>query len=126
RTPHQRTMVPAISKNKRGAGRGARSPDPLLSAALGESLRAMAGEHSRLVHQPAGLVGASDTGLVPEIPNCRGRRVGTETKRKQPTRLPPKIRTTFACRSNRPEKVGSKIPTRSILGFHRGFGLMKR
>ena len=31
---------------------------------LGKGLRAMAGEHSGLVHQPAGLVGASHTGVV--------------------------------------------------------------
>ena len=33
-------------------------------AALGESLRAMAGEHSGLVHQPPGLVGPSHPGVV--------------------------------------------------------------
>src|SRR5215212_2650166 len=66
-------MVPALSKNKRGVGRGARSPDPILSAALGESLCAMAGEHSRLVHQPPGGVGTSDSCLVQRIQTCRGR-----------------------------------------------------
>ena len=35
-------------------------------SALGESLCAMAGKYSRLVHQPAGVVGTPDTGLVPE------------------------------------------------------------
>jgi len=33
-----------VSKNKRGSGCGARSPDPILSTALGEGLRTMAGE----------------------------------------------------------------------------------
>src|SRR6266542_3681398 len=64
-------MVPALSKNKRGSGCGARSPDPILSPALGESLRAMAGEYSRLVHQPAGVVGTPDTCLVPKIPSSK-------------------------------------------------------
>ena len=35
-------------------------------SALGKSLRAVAGEHSGLVHQPPGLVGTSDSGVVPE------------------------------------------------------------
>ena len=43
-------------------------------AALGESLRAMAREHSGLVHQPPDLVGASDTGVVPKS------ETGTETR----------------------------------------------
>ena len=34
--------------------------------ALGEGLRAVAGEHSGLVHQPAGLVGPPHSGLVSE------------------------------------------------------------
>src|SRR5216110_2387916 len=59
-------MVPALSKNQRSTRRRARSSDPLLSRALGKSLRPMAGEHSRLVHQPAGVVGTSHPGLVPE------------------------------------------------------------
>ncbi len=37
--------------------------------ALGKGLRAMARKHSGLVHQPANLVGTSNTGLVPEIGN---------------------------------------------------------
>ena len=48
-----------------GSARGrARSFDPLLSRALGKGLRAMAGEHSGLVHQPPDLVGPSHSGLV--------------------------------------------------------------
>ena len=66
-------MVPALSENKRSAGCRARSSDPLLSSALGKSLRAMAGEHSGLVHQPPDLVGPSDTGLVPEIANPKSK-----------------------------------------------------
>ena len=41
--------------------------------ALGKSLRAMAGEHSGLVHQPPDLVGPSDTGVVSKDRN-RGTR----------------------------------------------------
>src|SRR3954463_9271708 len=64
-------MVFALPENAGGARRGARSPDPVLSPALGESLCAMAGEHSGLVHQPPDLVGTSHTGVVPEIPSSK-------------------------------------------------------
>src|SRR6202043_1853089 len=40
----------------------------------------------------------------------------------QPIRLPLQKRGTFACRSSRRVQTGRKIPTRSILGFHRGCG----
>ena len=33
----------------------------------------MAGEHSRLVHQPSSVVGTPDTGLVPEISNPKSK-----------------------------------------------------
>ncbi len=59
----ERAMVPALSENRGSACRGARSSHPLLSRALGKGLRAMAGEHSGLVHQPAGLVGPSHSGV---------------------------------------------------------------
>jgi valyl-tRNA synthetase len=45
---------------------------------LGEGLWAMAGEHSRLVHQPAGVVGASHTSLVSK--QGRGSRDQGETE----------------------------------------------
>ena len=61
----KRAMVSALSENRGSARRGARASHPLFSRALGEGLRAVAGEHSGLVHQPAGLVGPSDSGLVP-------------------------------------------------------------
>src|SRR5436309_16133074 len=64
-------MVSAVSEDGRSARGRARTLDSVQSGALGKSLRAMAGEHSGLVHQPAGVVGASHTGLVPEIPNFR-------------------------------------------------------
>ena len=67
-------MVLALSENERSARRGARSSYSFLSPALGKSLRAMAREHSGLVHQPPGLVGASDTGLVSEAEVSRLRR----------------------------------------------------
>ncbi len=50
RTAHQRAMVSALPENERSARRGAGSSHPLLSCALGKSLRSMAGKHSRLVH----------------------------------------------------------------------------
>src|SRR6185503_4881889 len=59
-------MVPALPENKRSAGSRPRSPHSFLSSALGKSLRAVAREHSRLVHQPTGLVGTPDTGVVPQ------------------------------------------------------------
>src|SRR5438045_1999473 len=59
-------MVFALPENEGSARRGARPSHPLLSRALGESLRPMAGKHSGLVHQPPGLVGASHTSMVPE------------------------------------------------------------
>src|SRR5882762_10241553 len=62
-------MVSALPKNERSARTGARPSYPVLSRALGKSLRAMAGEHPRLVHQPPGVVGTPRTGVVPEIPN---------------------------------------------------------
>src|SRR5256885_17219132 len=61
-------MVPALPKNERIAGCGSRSPNPLFSRALGESLRSVAGEHPRLVHQPSGVVGTPHTGVVSKIP----------------------------------------------------------
>ena len=61
----------ALSENEGSARRRARSSHPLLSRALGKGLRAMAGEHSGLVHQPAGLVGTPDTGVVSEISNSK-------------------------------------------------------
>src|SRR4051794_1901336 len=65
-------MVFALSEDRGGARRCPRSPDSLLSAALGKGIRAMAGEHSRLVYQPADLVGTSDSSLVSEA-EVRGR-----------------------------------------------------
>src|SRR5712692_6937165 len=62
-------MVPALSENKRSARGRKKTSHPLLSRALGKSLRAMAREHSGLVHQPPGLVGTSDSGLVFETGN---------------------------------------------------------
>src|SRR5438045_1947066 len=59
-------MVPALSEDERSARGGARSSGPLFSPALGKGLRAMAREHPGLVHQPPDLVGAPDTGVVPE------------------------------------------------------------
>src|SRR5690242_19316699 len=58
-------MVFALPENEGSARGGARSFDPLLPRALGKSLRPMAGEHSGLVHQPPGLVGTPNPGLVP-------------------------------------------------------------
>src|SRR5205807_2392264 len=69
-----RAMVFEISENQRNAGGGEATPDPLLSAALGKSLRAVDQEHSGLVHQPAGLVGTSDSGMVPPESEVRGQR----------------------------------------------------
>src|SRR5438874_13259419 len=66
-------MVSAVSEDERSACRRARTLDSVLSGALGKSLRAMAGEHSGLVHQPAGVVGAPHTGMVCER-EVRGRR----------------------------------------------------
>src|SRR5689334_18699317 len=68
-------MVFAISQDEGSARRGARSPDSLLPASLGESLRAMAGKHSRLVHQPADLVGSPDPGVVSGRRNRRPTRI---------------------------------------------------
>src|SRR6266853_295163 len=62
-------MVPALSENKRSARGRKKTSHPFLSEALGKSLRAMAGKHSGLVHQPPGLVGTSDTSLVSENGN---------------------------------------------------------
>src|SRR5439155_20771637 len=73
-------MVFALSENEGGARRGARSSYPLLSDALGKSLRPMAGKHSGLVHQPPGLVGPSNTGRVPKS-EVRSRR--QEVRRNQ-------------------------------------------
>ena len=83
-----------------------------LSSALGKGLCAMAGEHSGLVHQPAGLVGASDPGLVSKAWN-------REQKRE-------KQRFTSVSSRLRMRKTGCRIPTRSTPGFHRGSGLTKR
>ena len=77
--PHENNVgfsdrrVTAISEDRRSIKRGARPSDPVLSSALGEGLRPMAGEYSGLVHQPAGLVGTSHTGMVCEEEG-RGRR----------------------------------------------------
>ena len=80
-------------------------------SALGKGLRAMAGEHSRLVHQPSGLVGTPHTGVVPqenpnaEIPNPKFMLASSR-------RLIPRI--------------GSRMRTRSTPGFHRGCGPTRR
>ena len=66
RAAPERAMVFALSENEGSARGGARSSDPFLSRALGKGLRAMAREHSGLVHQPPGLVGPSDSGVVSE------------------------------------------------------------
>src|SRR5713101_6425981 len=73
-------MVFALPENEGSARRRAQPSRPLLSCALGKSLRAMAGEHSGLVHQPPGVVGTPDTGVVPEIKIGRGKRVACETR----------------------------------------------
>ena len=64
RAAPERAMVFALSENEGSARRGARPSDSVLSPALGKGLRAMAGEHSGLVHQPPDLVGPSDSGVV--------------------------------------------------------------
>src|SRR5206468_2568777 len=56
-------MVFALPENAGSARRRARPSHPLLPSALGKSLRAMAGEHSGLVHQSPGMVGTPDTGV---------------------------------------------------------------
>src|SRR3954452_10868709 len=66
-------MVFALPENEGSARCGARASDSVLSPALGKGLRAMAGKHSGLVHQPPDLVGAPDTGMVPQA-EVRGRR----------------------------------------------------
>src|ERR1700746_1680138 len=70
-------MVFAVSENERSTHRGARTSHSLLSRALGKSLFPMAREHPRLVHQPSGLVGSPNTGLVPENskPGCQNTKI---------------------------------------------------
>src|SRR5205807_2162724 len=79
RAADQRAVVSAVSKDEGSARGGARAFDPIFPGALGKSLRAMAGEHSGLVHQPAGLVGASHTCVVTET-RCRSRGVACKGK----------------------------------------------
>ena len=71
RAAPERAMVSALSEDEGSARGRARSSHPFLSGALGKSLRAMAGEHSGLVHQPAGLVGTPHSGLVLAKPRIR-------------------------------------------------------
>src|SRR5947209_19874463 len=59
-------MVLEISEDGRGARRGQKTSDSILSPALGKSLPAVDQEYSGLVHQPAGLVGTPHPGLVCE------------------------------------------------------------
>src|ERR1017187_2231166 len=101
-------MVFALSENGGSARGGARSSHPVLSGALGKSLRAMAREHPGLVYQPPGLVGASHPGVVPE---SRDR----TTKAFMSALILRVIR-----------EVGSKTTTLSTPGFRRGFGTTKR
>src|SRR5438045_990085 len=68
-------MVSEISENEGGARGGQEASHPFLSPALGKSLRAMAREHSGLVHQPAGLVGASHSGVVSQWRNQDSNRI---------------------------------------------------
>jgi valyl-tRNA synthetase len=53
-----------------GAGRVARRAGPLHAGPLDEGLRALAGEHPRLVHLPAALVGPPHPGLVLPADGC--------------------------------------------------------
>ena len=64
-------MVSPLSENEGSARRRTRSSYSLLSRALGKGLRAVAGKHPGLVHQPSGLVGTRDTSLVSEIRNSK-------------------------------------------------------
>src|SRR2546423_11976375 len=81
-------MVSALSKDEGSARGRARTLDSVLSGALGKSLRAMAGEHSGLVHQPASLVGASNTGVV-SAAEVRGQRSeGRDLRRHRAARRP--------------------------------------
>src|SRR5882762_1473756 len=73
RAAPKRAMVFEISENERSALGGEDTPNSHLPEALGESLRAVDQEHSGLVHQPPGLVGASHSGVVPESED-RGQR----------------------------------------------------
>src|SRR5205823_13190422 len=73
RAATERAMVPALSENERSTRGRKKASHLFLSQALGKSLRAMAREHSGLVHQPAGLVGTPDTGLVPKIENRKSK-----------------------------------------------------
>src|SRR5260370_237865 len=73
-------MVLALPENEGSTSGRKKTSHPFLSQALGKSLRAMVGEHSGLVHQPPGLVGTSDSSVVPESENCRGGCVGREPK----------------------------------------------
>src|SRR5205085_8402235 len=75
RAATERAMVFALSKNKRSARGRKKTSHPFLSPALGKSLRAMAREHSGLVHQPAGLVGASHSGVVSQWRNQDSNRI---------------------------------------------------
>ena len=113
RAAAERAMVSALSENEGSARRGARSSDSFLSRALGKGLRAMAREHSGLVHQPAGLVGPSHSGVVPETGDRRARRPESED-----------IYVGSNRRSMR--KIGRRIRTRSIPGFRRGSGPTRR
>ena len=47
-----------------GIESGARRKNSFLSGTLAENLRTLDGEHPRLVHQPAVMVGAQDSGVV--------------------------------------------------------------
>src|SRR5438128_7065882 len=67
-------MVFALSEDERSARGRKKTSHPLLSQTLGKSLRAMARQHSGLVHQPTSLVGTSNTGVVPPESEVRGQR----------------------------------------------------
>src|SRR5207237_5774103 len=66
-------MVFALSEDERSARGRRRASHSLLPEALGESLRAMAREHSGLVHQPTSLVGTSNPGVVSKIENRKSK-----------------------------------------------------
>src|SRR2546423_3384133 len=67
-------MVFKISQNQRSARDGETTPHSLLSEALGKSLRAVDQKHSGLVHQPPGLVGPPNSGVVPSESEVGGQK----------------------------------------------------
>ena len=66
RTPPHLAVVAALPKDRGGKGRRARWADPLPPGTLVQGISPLAREHPGLVHQPPAVVGAPDSGLVPQ------------------------------------------------------------